>query len=139
MNQPSYKSGLLQVQAYRVLRSKVSQTLDKYDLTTTEWSLLGLIYDRRGLWGSEIALALGVEPPMVTQLVEHLLKRDLVKTQVDSEDRRAKLILLTKKSRVLVPQVEQALTQTLSDILLGVVPEDLLAYQRVLETIVKNA
>ena len=76
---------------------------------------------------------------MVTELVEHLILMDLVKTQTDSEDKRAKLVLLTKKFKILVPQIEQALTKSLNDILRGVSPEDLQAYQRVLEATIKNS
>lgn len=138
---PTYTSGLLWAKAYRILRGKVTETLEKYHLTMTEWALLGKLYDAKdeGVHLADVASALGVEPPLVTTMVSQLEKKGLVGRKEDVRDRRAKFISLTDESRSLVPKIEEAMQKTQTDLLKGLTTEDVATFMKVLESLVKNA
>lgn len=138
---PTYTSGLLWAKAYRILRGKVTETLEKYHLTMTEWALLGKLYDANadGVHLADVASALGVEPPLVTTMVSQLEKKGLVGRKEDVRDRRAKFISLTDESRELVPRIEEAMLQTQANLLKGLTDQDITTFMKVLETLVKNS
>ena len=138
---PSYRSGLLQVMAYRILRTKLTETLEKYSLIVTEWAMLGILYESKsnGVHLADIAGTLHVEPPLITTMVAQLEKKELVDRRDDVRDRRAKFIYITQKGRELVPEVEKIMQETLSVLLRGISVEELKIYKKVLEAIVKNA
>lgn len=140
MNMPTYKSGILQVKAYRILQENVSQTLEKFDINPSKWSILGLVYENKdGIRLSEIANILNVEPPLITQLVNELKQKRIMELHPHPQDKRAKLLFLTSKGKSLIPSVEQLLTETLNKLLANITKEELDAYRKVLESIIKNA
>ncbi len=140
MNTPTYTSGLLQVKAYRILQSQVSNSLERYGLSPTTWSILGLINENQdGIRLSEIASNINVEAPHITTLVDQLQNMAIVEKHDHPTDKRAKLLFLTSKGKSLISPVEGNLNQVLLKLLNGVTESELGAYQTVLETIVKNA
>ncbi len=140
MNTPTYKAGILQVKAFRILQSKVSQTLSKFDLNPSEWSILGLISaSTNGIRLAEVASALNVETPLITALVNNLEELKLVERFNHPSDKRAKLLYLTPKGKHLIPLVENSLKETLFKLLEGVTQEELNTYRKVLEVIVTNS
>lgn len=139
MNIPTYTSGILQVKAYRILQAHVSEKLNLFQLNSTEWSILGLIFENKnGIRHAEIAKILNVETPLVTMMVNGLEEKKLVERLNHPKDKRAKLLFLTPKGKNLIPEVESSLRETLSKILQGISPEELMTYRKVLETIVNN-
>jgi len=139
MNIPTYTSGILQVKAHRILQGRVTQILSAFHLNPTEWSILGLIFEsKNGVRHAEIAKILNVETSLITMLVNGLVEKQLVERYGHPKDRRVKLLYLTQKARVLIPQVEKTLREALYSLLTGITKEDLDAYRRVLEAIVIN-
>jgi DNA-binding MarR family transcriptional regulator len=138
---PTYKSGLLWAKTYRILRLKVSETLQKYQLTMTEWALLGKLFESKenGVHLADIAAALGVEPPLVTTMVSQLEKKGLLGRKEDIRDRRAKYIYLTDQGKELVPQVEETMQTTIGELMKGLSEEEVTTFLRVLSVIAKNA
>lgn len=138
---PTYKSGLLWAKTYRILRLKVSETLQKYQLTMTEWALLGKLFESRenGVHLADIANALGVEPPLVTTMVSQLEKKGLLGRKEDIRDRRAKYIYLTDEGKALVPQIEETMQATINGLMEGLTEEEIATFLKVLSVISKNA
>lgn len=140
MNQPTYKSGLLQTKAYRILRGCVNEILEKYSLSTPEWGLMGQVTEKKdGVRLSEVAGALDVEAPMITVLADQLEKKGLIDRHNHPQDRRAKLLFLTKKGSGTVVEVEALLQKKLRELLQGLTQEDMVIYSKVLETIIANS
>jgi DNA-binding MarR family transcriptional regulator len=139
MNVPSYRSSILLTKAYRVLRSRAHACLDEYDLNPTEWSLIGTVYESKdGIRLSQVADTLGVKAPLVTLLVDKLVERDIMKRIQNQVDARAKLLVMTPAGKVLFKTVENSLNKALLPLLGELSDQDLLAYQKVLEVIIKN-
>jgi DNA-binding MarR family transcriptional regulator len=137
---PSYEAGLLQAKAYRLLKTHTGKTLQQYGLTMAEWAVVGHLMDiSKGLRLADLSTLLGVEPPLVTRLVDSLEDQQLVRRQSDKSDRRAKRICLSAKGGKLVVTVETAMRQSMKELLVGVGFEDLQSYLRVLRAICNNA
>lgn len=134
----TYKTGLLQAKAYRIMRGHLAKILSSYSLSIPEWTILGQVFEQEGIRLAEISLILSVEAPLVTTLTDQLEHKGLVTRTDDPMDRRAKLITLTEKGKELVPKIEAEASKIILSLMKDVSEEDMLAYNRVLEFIVKN-
>ena len=136
----TYRTGLLQAKAYRLLKQTTSQALRKYHISTLDWAMLGLLYDHpKGLRFNVVAKTLSVEAAFVTALAEELVTKKLLIITPDPQDRRAKVITLTAHARALVPEIEKVLRQSVKGLLSGIQRRSLLTYLDVLARIVDNA
>jgi DNA-binding MarR family transcriptional regulator len=139
-NQKTYRVGLLQTKAYRILNQKTTELLSKYQISSTEWAMLGLLFDSKdGMRLIHAADALGVEAPFVTQMIAHLKKYDLVVQAADAADSRAKVARLTDKGRAFVEETEIYVRKEMKSLLKGASIRDILGYLAVLQKITENS
>jgi DNA-binding MarR family transcriptional regulator len=134
----TYKTGLLQAKAYRIMRGHLAKILSAYDLSIPEWTILGQVFEQEGIRLAEISGILSVEAPLVTTLTDQLEQKGLVARSDDPQDRRAKLLTLTERGKEIVPKIEKEASKKIFGLMRDVSEEDMLAYNRVLEFIVKN-
>lgn len=97
----------------------------------------------------DLADHLGVSSPAVSQLVEKLVRADLVKRIDNPNDRRGKLLELTKNGNAMVSQAKIAHHQWIQAITETIQPEEvplveksiqiLLSKQSLLQTIIKKS
>lgn len=108
----TYKAAILQARAYRNLRNFMVRVLKNYDLTSTEWSILGTISDEAkngGIRISQLAKLLDVETSFVTNMAKKLIKRDLATYAYDEDDGRVRLLIATDKAHLKVIEIESKL------------------------------
>lgn len=140
MEIPTYITGTIQTQAYRLLRSNVYDALSQYHLTPTYWSVLGLIIEAHdGIRASEVAKRLHVKAPLITMITRELINRDFIKSFPHQIDGRAKLLAITPAGKRFVKSVEATLNQTLNRLLDGLTNDDMITYHKVLTTIIANS
>jgi DNA-binding MarR family transcriptional regulator len=139
-NRTTYRVGLLQSKAYRVLKQHTDKKLTPFDMSSTHWAFLGLLYDdaKKGMRPGEIAEELGVEAPFVTRLSNEFTKKGFVKKASDEKDSRATLLALTEKGRTQVGTIEKHLRAEIAPLIQGVSMSDLLSYLQVLKQIIEN-
>lgn len=135
-NKTTYRVGLLQAKAYRILKMRTSEALKPFGISTAEWAFLGLMYDHGPIRPSDAAIEVGVEPPFITATVGKLNKMRYLNEVTDEADKRSKTITLTEKGNVFVEQTEQAVRKDMRHIIGDVDPTDLKGYLSVLETII---
>lgn len=136
---PTYKQALLQTVAYRNIQTEVNSVLQKYDLNTTQWIILGFVHDcPTVLRVTDIAELLQVEGPFITSLVRKLAHKSYVRLRAHPKDSRARLLELTNEGTQLVPEVEKELSAHLSKLIHGFPPEDLTKYFQILERLISN-
>jgi MarR family transcriptional regulator for hemolysin len=139
-NTKTYKIGLLQTKAYRILKQHTDDLLNHLEITSTEWAFLGLLYDHdTGIRAMDAASELGVEAPFVTVLVKKLEKQSLVETEEDKNDSRVKRICLTLSGRKFVQETEEYLRKEMRVLIKGGNISDISSYITVLELIIQNA
>lgn len=111
----------LQAKTYRLVKNYVAPILGKHKLSTLDWSMLGLLKNNpKGCRFVDVSTQMGVEPPFVTELVTSIKKAKLIKIDADSEDRRAKIIVLTTKGQDLVQELEKQIEERLDTLLADV-------------------
>lgn len=131
--------GLLQAKAYRILKHTTNDALKDFHISPLEWSFLGLLHDQpKGLRARELAELLGVEPPFITVVVKKLKLQKMLNIIVDPADKRAKVISLSKTGEKFIPKVEAHLRSVTDPLIKGLNRLELLAYIKVLHTIVRN-
>jgi MarR family transcriptional regulator for hemolysin len=139
MHTPTYLTAALFSKSYKALRDTVTRELSQHDLSTVAWTLLGAVASApNGIRLVELADELGVRAPFVTTLTNDLVARGLIERVAHQFDRRAKLLVLSKKGRQFVARVEAELAGELRKLLAGLTDEELKTYQKVLETIIAN-
>lgn len=140
MHIPTYLTGVIFAKSYKALREAVTRGLSKHGLSPTAWTFLGAVaHSPNGIRLVELAERLGVKAPFVTALAHDLVERGLVERAQHQFDKRAKLLVLTRKGKQFVTDVESDVEVELGALLVGLSAEDLKTYQRVLETIVSNS
>lgn len=70
-----------------------------------------LVFNRNGMKQREIAEEMGVSPSTISEMVNRLVEDGYVERTEDPNDRRVKLLVLTKKGRL---QAEQIVAERLS-------------------------
>ncbi len=132
-------NGITQVKAYRILQAQVAAVVRDYGLgSVSEWFVLSDVYHNKQVIAKDVAVLLDVEAPLITRLVNNLLYNDLVQISLHQTDKRIKYISPTRRAAELVPTVEAALEAVLGKTLTGIRQTELVSYQKVLETIIKN-
>jgi DNA-binding MarR family transcriptional regulator len=117
------------------------RTLKDHDLSSTEWSLLGVISDETkngGIRVSDLASLLDVETSFITNMVKKLIKNDYVEYGYDEDDGRVRLIKGTDKCHLKVVEIENDMRSEMRQWLGDVKPTELLQYITVLGKISKK-
>lgn len=136
----TYALALIQGKANRLYKNWLSASLSEYSITQSDWTLLGILFDKRNdLKLQEIAQIMGVEPPFATALIDELEKNHLVQRLPSSKDKRAKCVQLSSKGMSLVEKIEKDLRNKMDMLFEGVKEKDMNTYLQVLHTVVKNA
>jgi DNA-binding MarR family transcriptional regulator len=138
-NRTTYTAGLLQARAYRILKERTSVVLAPLGISTTEWALLGLLMDHKGMRPKQIADEIGIEASFVTVMTAHLKKNGWVQETSDTKDSRAKMLSLSSKGRAFVQKTEAHVRNEMRPLVAGASAGDLLGYIAVLEQIIKNS
>lgn len=129
---PTYTAGLAQARAYRLLQFNFNRVLRPFDVTMSEWAMLGCIYDAGELRLADLAEVMDIKPPQVSVMTEKLITKSLIKTVVDEGDNRSRIVSLTKAGSELVPRAEAEARSFMRQYMQGISPTDLLAYLRVI-------
>ena len=130
---PTYKINLLENKAQKSLRIHSNKVLSQYKLSYNDWIILGILYDKGSARLYELAKTLNVEAPFITVIVDSLEKHKLIIRKKDPFDKRAQLIALSKKAKVLVPKVEKQLQNSVSSLVKLIGKQDYNSYLSTLE------
>jgi DNA-binding MarR family transcriptional regulator len=137
---PSYKKAMMQVVAYRRIRGVIAAVLRRFELSTTQWMILSVLYESTtGLRITDIAHSVEVEVPLITRLSRTLKAAGLIENKAGLKDKRAKPLGLTVQGQAMITRVERELAQRTVRIEAGVSSRELDTYFKTLGTIMNNA
>jgi len=110
---PTYQKALTEMRSYRTFKHRMDEALIAFDVSTVEWTLLGILYKEHTecIRLSDAAEELGVEASFITVIFNKLKKRGLVESRPDLHDSRAKRICVTTAGKKFVARVEAALSK----------------------------
>ena len=138
-NTTTFRVGLLQTKAYRILKQHTSNVLNEFDISSVEWALLGILCDsEKGIRASNLAEELGVEASFITQTLQKLKGTGYIELRKDSNDLRAKILSLSDKGKRFVNTTEKHLKEETEPLLKDINLKDLISYLSVMQKIIDN-
>ncbi len=100
--------------------------------------VLKVLADTDGRTMSQLALALGVQPPTVTKMVTRLSTQGYVRRQVSDTDGRLARVYLTDKGREIVEAVDKAWKRLEREAMTGLDDKDRKKLRKLLRQVEKN-
>ena len=91
--------------ANRAMSDQAEARIASHDLTLTQWVTLTALWRRDGMTNNELAEYSEVTPAALSKTLGRMEKKDLVKREMDSTDRRVQRVFLTPKSKKLKPLI----------------------------------
>ncbi len=135
----TYRVGLMQTRAYRVLKRHSNASLAVHNITSVHWALLGLLFDTpSGMRLSQAATELGVEAPFLSVLADELTRHGYTSISKDGSDTRAKVLKLSSTGSDFVRKIEKKMRDSMRHLVAGCRIGDLATYVRVLSSIIEN-
>ena len=110
-----------------------------YDVTCEQWSVLMNLWQKNGQSQQDLAGTTCKDKTSMTRLIDNMEKHSLVVRIPSKDDRRQKLIYLTKKGRDLQEKLVKIVHKTLDDAQKGIPVKDLALCKRVLCGVYENA
>lgn len=105
----------LQSKVARLTKNFVEKALSDFNLSALQWSMIGVIKTHaEGVRYVEISQKMGVEAPFVTELIETLKRKGIIKISLDPKDKRAKVVNLSAKGSELAKNIEDKLKKEIS-------------------------
>lgn len=135
VNIPTYKAGVVQSTAYRLLKKFTEDCVAEYDLTTMQWFIIGTIYDAGdvGIGVTALSKAVDTNVPYITNTLNLLEHKNIVVRETREGDNRSKVVRIDPRYVHTIESIEKILRQKMRDaIYANVTPEELRTYITVL-------
>jgi len=126
------------VQAAKAQRARSGSHLMRIGLHPGQELVLKVLADADGRTMSQLALALGVQPPTVTKMVTRLSSQGYVRRQVSDSDGRLARVYLTDGGRELVVSVDKAWKRLEREAMSGLDDKDRKKLRKLLRQVEKN-
>lgn len=126
------------VQAAKAQRARSGSHLTRIGLHPGQELVLKVLADSDGRTMSQLALALGVQPPTVTKMVTRLSAQGFVRRQVSDTDGRLARVHLTEAGRALVESVDKAWKRLEREAMAGLDDKERKKLRKLLRHIEKN-
>jgi DNA-binding MarR family transcriptional regulator len=102
---------------YILMRKALDERLSEYNLTTSQFEILGYLYHKPSMEQQKLQSCTGITPATLTGLLDKLEQRQYIRRQQSSDDSRAKIISLTESGSVLFSQLIDVMQQFEHDML----------------------
>lgn len=110
----------------RIWRALIDHRLKPLEMTQTHWVTLHNIHqlppDQSQI---QLAKAIGIEQPSLVRTLDQLEDKGLISRQTCANDRRAKRIKLTERSKPVITEMENVINKTRGEILSGISADEL--------------
>ncbi|HEX7115665.1 MAG TPA: MarR family transcriptional regulator [Steroidobacter sp.] len=117
-------------------RTRVDERLAKTGLTSARWTtLLQLSRSNEPLSQKDLAARVGIEGPTLVRLLDALEEQGLIERQPSAQDRRVKIVRLTRAARPVLNQIERIAREVREEVLGAVRSSDLKMCTAVLRAI----
>lgn len=131
--------GYLLSKASISLKLAISQRLQPYNLTSTQWAMLkNISLYESGTTPAQIAEQMGAERPTITGILDRLKAKQFIISQPHPQDKRSQLISLTLEGSQLVKELDHLADTVLEESLRGISAEQQAILTFALQQIIIN-
>ncbi|WP_068313216.1 MarR family winged helix-turn-helix transcriptional regulator [Polycladidibacter hongkongensis] len=125
-------------QAAKAQRARAGNHLSRIGLHPGQEAVLKVLSDSSGRTMSQLALALGVQPPTVTKMISRLATQGLVRRQMSEADGRLATVFLTEEGLERVKLVDKAWKKLEKEALSGLEDKERKVLRKLLRKMEKN-
>jgi len=125
-------------QAAHAYRVRAGSRLARIELHSGQESLLKALGDNDGQSMSDLAAALGVQPPTVTKMISRLASQDYVERRSSIGDGRQALVFLTERGRQAISMIDKVWKRIEKDAVAGIDEKDRKRLRKLLRQIERN-
>ena len=93
--------GFQLLQVHKAHRARAEAALNQLGLHTGQEMLLLRLWIEEGVPQSQLAAAMGVEPPTATKMLQRMERAGLIERRPDAEDARISRVYLSERGRAL--------------------------------------
>ena len=113
----SYRSGVAQASASRIINREISDYLAKFDLTAMQWFIIGTVHDAgpSGIRLTDLADQIHTSFPYITNVVLLLESRGIAQKTNHETDNRVKFVSITPSYRARIDEIENGLSDYLQN------------------------
>ncbi len=122
----------------RLIKRRMDKNLEDYGITTSQWAVLKLLAEQEQLTQKQIADGLSSDKATVGEIIKLLNKKGYVEKVINSIDKRAFIIRLTSKAKVIVKELESKGTFVNEKALKGFNTEETEQLRNMLNRIIAN-
>lgn len=97
--------------ASKKLSESLNNKLLKYGVTKSQWIAMYYIKRNKNLNNNDLVELMGAKQPTITGIIERLEREGFIKRKYNKNDKRKKIILLTKKGE----EINEKLTEVAQD------------------------
>lgn len=132
-------TGYLLAMAGAAARRGWVEMLARFDVTPSQFKVILSLGEVGQLGQRQLAELIGIDPRNCVPIVDSLVGRDLLSREIDSADRRRRVLRLTVKGRQLAEELESVNAKTEAHLLSLLSPKEHAALRRMLTAIVAAA
>jgi DNA-binding MarR family transcriptional regulator len=125
-------------QAAHAYRVRAGSRLARIELHSGQESLLKALDENDGQSMSDLAAALGVQPPTVTKMISRLAAQDYVERKASKGDGRQALVFLTDRGRRTIAGIDKLWKRIEKDAISGIDDKDRKRIRKLLRQIERN-
>lgn len=109
-----------------------------FDITIDQWLVLNAIAEKEDISQLEIAEKVFKDAASVTRIIDLLIKKNYLRRETHSSDRRRFTLELTKEGKTVIKNISRIVDQNRSKALKGVTEKDLLHMKQMLHLVINN-
>jgi DNA-binding MarR family transcriptional regulator len=125
-------------QAAHAYRVRSGSHLSRIDLHSGQEGLLKALHGSEGMSMTDLAGALGVQPPTVTKMISRLAAQDYVERRPAPGDGRQALVFLTERGNRAIAMIDKVWKRIEKDALAGIDDKDRKRLRKLLRQVERN-
>lgn len=122
----------------RFIKRKMDKNLERYNLTTSQWAVIKLLFDRKELTQAQIADELNSDRATAGTVILKLYEKKYIDKVIDKNDKRSYVISLTQEAKNVVKEIELIAEHITKEALIEVSDDNIKVLYDVLGQIIKN-
>jgi MarR family transcriptional regulator, temperature-dependent positive regulator of motility len=132
-------TGYLLAIAGAAMRRRWVEMLSRFDVTPSEFKVIMSLAEVDSIGQRQLAELVGIDPRNCVPIVDSLAESDLLSRQIDSNDRRRRVLRLTAKGQRLAKELESVNAELEADLLSSLSPKEKADLRRILITVMDAA
>jgi MarR family transcriptional regulator, transcriptional regulator for hemolysin len=122
----------------RLLRAYADRQAARHGITRAQWAVLAKVERAEGLYQSELAEQMEMQPITLTRLIDRLCDNGWLERRSHDSDRRCKRLYLRDEARPLLAKLAELKSELTDTALAGIEPADAQRLVAQMDTIKEN-